>query len=193
MANELRIYVGLEYSKSGRKLPVHDSFFADASGDEYTFQRQSVGTAAEEIDIGSDVGTKGLLYIKNLDASNYVLVGSRCYALGWDNESVALTQGLKVTGGSSGATGWILYRTSTTEVDNVILTDVNGTFTDDEVLTDSGSGSVSVDGTISSVSPAFFSKLKAGESALIRVAGNDALMAVANSAACIVEYFLVEA
>ena len=188
MANELRVFTELDYSKSGRKLPVHDSFFADASGDEYTFQRQSVGTAAEEIDIGSDVGTKGLLYIKNLDASNYVLVGSRCYKLAWDNESAALTEGLKVTGGSSSATGWILYKTST----DVILTDVNGTFTNDEALTDSGSGSVLVNGTISSVSPAFFAKLKAGESALVRVAGNDALMTVANSSACIVEYFLVE-
>jgi|TARA_R100000656_G_C3890993_1_gene116582 hypothetical protein len=188
MANELRVFTELDYSKSGRKLPVHDSFFADASGDEYTFQRQSVGTAAEEIDIGSDVGTKGLLYIKNLDASNYVLVGSRCYKLAWDNESVALTEGLKVTGGSSSATGWILYKTAT----DVILTDVNGTFENNEALTDSGSGSVLVNGTIASVSPAFFAKLKAGESALVRVAGNDALMTVANSSACIVEYFLVE-
>jgi len=75
MANELRIEAQLEYSKSGVKQNKHDSAYVDVSGDSFTHVVQEVGTSNELIVIGSDVGTWGYVYLKNLDSTNYVEVG----------------------------------------------------------------------------------------------------------------------
>lgn len=72
MANELRIYVGLEYSKAGVKQEKHDSAFVDVSGDSFNRTIQEVGTSNEQITAVADVGTYGYLFLKNLDSTNYV-------------------------------------------------------------------------------------------------------------------------
>lgn len=192
MANEVRVQLNLRYNKNSRVIPIDDSFWVDVSGDEYTFQRQEIGTAAEVIDIGGDIATKGWLYIKNKDAANYVLLGLRTTKLNYDNVSGGFTEGLLVTGGTSAATGWLIYVVDEGIIRVLVMSHVSGTFQDNETITDSGSGSATVNGTASNGSAAYFSKLKAGEACLVRVTGADALMAVADTSACDVEYFLIE-
>ena len=72
--------------------------------------------------------------------------------LGYDAESVGFTAGLLVTG-NGGATGII---ESDTEIvadtsGTLLLSNVTGTFINDEALTDSGSGAAAVNGVLTSV------------------------------------------
>ena len=64
--------------------------------------------------------------------------------LNYDTETVAFTVGLTVTGTTSWATGVIDELFS----DYLVLSDVSGTFEDDELLTDSTTGSATINGTI---------------------------------------------
>lgn len=70
--------------------------------------------------------------------------------LAYDAQSANFTVGLVVTGGTSGATGTILSDTDGGTSGALTLTDVTGTFLDNEALTDSGSGAAVVNGVLSS-------------------------------------------
>ena len=58
------------------------------------------------------------------------------------------TGALVVTGGTSGATGTRVKDTDAGSTGTLILSGVNGVFQNNEALTDSGSGSATVNGTL---------------------------------------------
>jgi len=76
MANELSVSARISFSKSNAKVSRSDTELVDVTGTEFTHQVQSIGTSEEEIAQGADVGTPGYVWAKNLDATNYVEIGS---------------------------------------------------------------------------------------------------------------------
>ena len=76
MANELSVSVRISFSKSNSKISRASTASIDVTGSEFTHQVQVVGTTEEEIAQGADVGTPGYVWAKNLDATNYVEIGS---------------------------------------------------------------------------------------------------------------------
>ena len=192
MANELGLKLNLKYKKNDRTFSINEESSITVAGDDYTFQRQSIGFGnIESLDIGSDIGTQGYLYIKNRDSTNFVLIGKYVYKLAFDGQTVGYAEGTKITGGTSGATGWIVYDEDDGATGTLVLSNVVGTFQNDEAIT-SGSSDGYVNGTISTGKVAFFMKLKAGEFAVIRVTKEDSLGLIADTAACDVEYFIIE-
>ncbi len=71
--------------------------------------------------------------------------------LAYDGQSGNFAAGLLVTGGTSGATGLIHQDTDAGATGTLLLTDVRGTFVDNEVLTDSSTGAAVVNGTAASL------------------------------------------
>lgn len=76
MSDELDIQVTFNYEKSGLVIDrnMQDTF--TVSGTPVTGGVQSVGTSAEAIAINDLSTTKGYAYFKNLDATNYVTIGT---------------------------------------------------------------------------------------------------------------------
>ena len=72
--------------------------------------------------------------------------------LGYDAQTANFTVGLILTGGTSGATGLIVYDRDGGATGTLGLINVVGIFQDNETITDSGSGSATVNGPISSSS-----------------------------------------
>lgn len=70
MANEISISGGLTHNRNGSISKSH-SVQITQSGTDYVLQTQNIGTSAELIDKG-DIGTVGYMYVRNLDATNYV-------------------------------------------------------------------------------------------------------------------------
>lgn len=68
--------------------------------------------------------------------------------LDYDAQSVNYTVGLVVTGGTSGATGTIVSDSDSGSTGTLVLSGITGVFQNNETLTDSGSGSATVNGTI---------------------------------------------
>ena len=193
MANELGLKLNLKYKKNDRTFSINEESSITVAGDDYTFQRQSIGTTYETIDVPFiDIATKGYMYIKNRDSANFVLIGTCTYKLDYDNQTVNFSTGVKVTGGTSGATGWIVNDEDGGASGTLILSNVIGTFQNNELLTDSVAGSANVDGTKALSLPAYFLKLKAGEFAVFRVNAEDRINAVADTSACNIEYFIIE-
>lgn len=71
--------------------------------------------------------------------------------LPYDGQSGNFTAGLIVTGGTSGATGTIHSDTDAGATGTLILTDVVGTFVDNEAITDSSTGAAVVNGSASAL------------------------------------------
>jgi len=68
-------------------------------------------------------------------------------SLGYDGGSAVFAVGLTVTGGTSGATGTVLNIGAAELAGTLVLTDVRGTFVDNEVITDSSTGAAVVNGS----------------------------------------------
>ena len=66
-------------------------------------------------------------------------------SVAYDGGSVVFVVGLLVTGGSSGATGWIIS-TGVQASGTLVLENTSGTFEDNEVITDSGTGAAVING-----------------------------------------------
>ena len=75
MANEISVSIGLYASKGGMKVQRSESKTITMTGDAITHEIQEVGTTEEELAQGADLGTPGVVFVKNLDATNYVEVG----------------------------------------------------------------------------------------------------------------------
>lgn len=73
MANEITIAVTLKASKNGAGISVTTTKTLDMAGTHMINNVQSVGTSWEQMVIG-DVSGAGFVYVKNLDATNYVEV-----------------------------------------------------------------------------------------------------------------------
>lgn len=80
----------------------------------------------------------------------------RLKSLAYDGQTGNFTAGLKVTGGTSGATGYIVSDTDGGTTGTLVLKDVRGTFADNEALTDTSTGAAVVNGTLglASLTPA---------------------------------------
>lgn len=75
MASELSIQVAVSYSKNGDVDQVSDSKIIDVSGTARVSGRQTIGTVEEQLVLG-DVSSVGVVWIKNLDSTNYLTVGT---------------------------------------------------------------------------------------------------------------------
>ncbi len=76
MANELKITASIFFNKNGAEAVRAESIEVDVSGDAFNHDIQSVGTSEEQLAQGADLGTPGYIFLKNLDATNYVEIGS---------------------------------------------------------------------------------------------------------------------
>jgi hypothetical protein len=76
MANELNIMAGLSFNKGGGSITKRDNVVLTVTGDSYTSNIQSIGITEEEVVQGADLGTPGYVYLKNLDPTNYIEIGS---------------------------------------------------------------------------------------------------------------------
>ncbi len=76
MANEFALTVGIVYSKAGVNFSRSEGIQVTISGDSFEHAIQSVGTTEEALAQGADLGTPGYIFIKNLDSTNYVEIGS---------------------------------------------------------------------------------------------------------------------
>lgn len=68
--------------------------------------------------------------------------------LDYDAETGTFTEGLVITGGTSGATGRITHLEDNGTDGTLYLAEVTGTFVNDETITDTSTGSATVNGTI---------------------------------------------
>ena len=71
--------------------------------------------------------------------------------LAYDAQTANFTAGLKVTGGTSGATGFIVSDSDSGTTGTLTLQQVIGTFQDNEAITDSGTGAAVVNGILTSI------------------------------------------
>lgn len=76
MSNEISAILSVNYEKGGAKTQISENIQITQTGDSFTEGVQEIGTSEEEIAQGADVGTPGFLFVKNLDDTNYVEVGS---------------------------------------------------------------------------------------------------------------------
>jgi len=75
MADELSINATISFSKGGAKVNRSESASVTVTGDSFIHNVQSIDTSEEVVLEGTDLGTPGYMWIKNLDATNYVDVG----------------------------------------------------------------------------------------------------------------------
>jgi len=75
MAGELSLKCNIQFNKGGASVARSGSVVADVTGDAFTHQIQSIGTAEELLAKSADITTPGYCYIINLDATNFVEFG----------------------------------------------------------------------------------------------------------------------
>lgn len=73
MANEINVNVSCAISASGQTVNGIGTFQADLGGGGFLGNEQTIGTASELLVIG-DVSTPAVVFIKNLDETNYIEV-----------------------------------------------------------------------------------------------------------------------
>ncbi len=191
MANELKWLSNLLFEKGGVKISKRLYDVISVTGESAEKSVQTVGTAVETVTVPADAGTIGYVLIRNTDSTNYLLIGSQVETIAYTSQTGAFAVGLKVTGGTGSATGWIVYDQDDGTTGVLVLSDVQGTF-ESETLTDSSTGSATIGGASSAGGTAYFVKLKAGEAAIFRSTGKDAIRAVANTAAVTIEKITIE-
>ena len=101
MANELKVRLMLGLQEPGERPVDIDTFtrYISLSGTEYVDGVFSIGTSAEDINLG-DVGTPGWVYIENYDSTNYIEGG-------YDTTRLDLNEAVvKVKAGEPSLTRW---------------------------------------------------------------------------------------
>lgn len=76
MANELTVSVSLSFLKGNLSSAITRQVTGakfTVSGSDVTLKTQTIGTAEEAIILG-DVATPGFMFVKNLDATNFVTI-----------------------------------------------------------------------------------------------------------------------
>ena len=76
MANTIRLQSTLTYKNAAGTVVLGGDFTVNQVGTHFTSEIQDIGVTAEAIDVGTDIGTIGMLLIRNLDPTNYVEIGS---------------------------------------------------------------------------------------------------------------------
>ncbi len=74
MASELNASASLSVLKNSATANAQGSGAFDVAGTYYIKSTVSIGTGDETLDIG-DVATVGMVFLKNLDATNYIQFG----------------------------------------------------------------------------------------------------------------------
>lgn len=74
MANEITLNAGATCTKSGVSISASASASISQSGAQNISNVQIIGATTEAITLG-DVATIGYLFVKNLDATNFVTIG----------------------------------------------------------------------------------------------------------------------
>jgi hypothetical protein len=74
MANELTVSVDVRYAKGGDSLNFSTAKQITVSGTKRISNVQALSTTAEVVAVG-EVGTAGVAWFKNLDATNNILLG----------------------------------------------------------------------------------------------------------------------
>lgn len=101
------------------------------------------------------VGVNGVDRPFSYDGTNfYPVLTTNLYALDYDAETAAFTVGATLTGGTSGATATIHTVTDNGTTGTLWVHGVTGTFQDNETITDSATGSATVNGTATLLSAA---------------------------------------
>jgi hypothetical protein len=76
MSAELQIQASLKFSKGGANIETNfPSSYFDVSGTVGDKEVQAIGTADEVLNLG-DIATIGYVMLRNLDATNYISIGS---------------------------------------------------------------------------------------------------------------------
>jgi hypothetical protein len=76
MADELQVQAVISFSKSNASVRQSGQASVTVTGDAFSHEVQAIGTSEEALAQGADLGTPGYVFIKNMDATNYVEVGS---------------------------------------------------------------------------------------------------------------------
>jgi hypothetical protein len=97
--------------------------------------------------------TDGVRYGNDFYSCNGIF-GDKIYkttlpSLDFDAQTANFTNGLVITGGTSGATATIISQTDVGATGTLVLDNITGTFVDNEIITDSSTGSATVNGTMS--------------------------------------------
>jgi len=75
MAKEVSVSISISAQKNGAGMSATVSSTADMTGNKLIGNVQSIGTTAEALNVG-DMATIGQLFVKNLDATNFVEIGT---------------------------------------------------------------------------------------------------------------------
>lgn len=79
----------------------------------------------------------------------YPIDGTNILQLNFDAQTAAFSKGHIVTGSTSGAIGTVVGLSGTSPIGTLLLSNVTGTFVDNELLTEAGGGSATANGTTS--------------------------------------------
>lgn len=91
MAKEILLGVTITFKKGGAQVSRSESIAVNVTGDAFSHETQSIGTSNVALALGTALGTPGYIFIKNLDAVNYVEVGNtNAYAIKLKAGEVAL-------------------------------------------------------------------------------------------------------
>lgn len=75
MANEYKVTCGFTCDKGGMRITPKGNFNITMAGANMMDATQDVGTSAEALDLGPIAGVPPVIYIENLDSTNFVLIG----------------------------------------------------------------------------------------------------------------------
>lgn len=74
MSNELILSASLKFAKGERRVNVAKAGVQlDVAGTDFIQKTQTIGTSVEDMDLG-DIGTPGYMFVRNLDATNFVSI-----------------------------------------------------------------------------------------------------------------------
>lgn len=75
MANEITASGSLKATKNGATISGGVTVRVTMAGDDLLNDTQLIGTSAEAVTFGEITGAPAYFYVRNLDSTNYVLVG----------------------------------------------------------------------------------------------------------------------
>lgn len=75
MAGELSLRATLSFSKGGARVNRSESVSATVTGDAFSHETLTIPTSVTLLVEGGDLGAAGYVFLKNLDATNYITVG----------------------------------------------------------------------------------------------------------------------
>jgi hypothetical protein len=118
MANEIKYNLSLSVNKGGVKTERQESNSIDMTGESITHSVQEISTDGEVLVEGDVLGTVGYVYIKNLDSTNYVTVGSHATS----NHAIKLKAGEACLFRAAGSV-YVQANTAACNVEYIVIED----------------------------------------------------------------------